>query len=53
MMSNLNDMSQYENTYEVSENNNASIDYYFRNPNIDFDQFRSNFVFRWDYRPGS
>lgn len=41
------------NTYEVSENNNASIDYNFRNPNFDFNQFRSNFIFRWEYRPGS
>ena len=41
------------NTYDVSENNNASIDYNFWNPNFDFSQFRSNLVFRWEYRPGS
>jgi hypothetical protein len=41
------------NTYEVTENNNASIDYNFWNPNFDFSQFRSNLVFRWEYRPGS
>jgi hypothetical protein len=41
------------NIYEVSENNNTSIDYNFWNPNFDFSQFRSNLVFRWEYRPGS
>lgn len=41
------------NSYEVSENNNGSIDYSFQNPNFDFSQFRSNLVFRWEYRPGS
>jgi hypothetical protein len=28
-------------------------DYSFGNPNFDFSQFRSNLVFRWEYRPGS
>jgi hypothetical protein len=41
------------NTYEVSENNNGIINYSFENPNFDFSQFRSNLVFRWEYRPGS
>jgi hypothetical protein len=41
------------NTYEVSENNNAIVDYNFWNPNFDFSQFRSNLVFRWEYHPGS
>lgn len=38
------------NTYEVSENNN---NYTFSNPDFNFSQFRSNLVFRWEYRPGS
>ncbi|HJV78200.1 MAG TPA: DUF5916 domain-containing protein [Paludibacter sp.] len=38
------------NTYEVSENNN---NYNFWNPDFNFSQFRSNLVFRWEYRPGS
>ena len=38
------------NTYLVSENNNS---YNFGNPNFNFSQFRSNLVFRWEYRPGS
>jgi hypothetical protein len=41
------------NTYEVSETNNAPASYNFANPNFDFSQFRSNLVFRWEYRPGS
>ena len=40
------------NTYEVS-GNNAPANYSFANPNFDFSQFRSNLVFRWEYRPGS
>ena len=42
-----------ENDYEVSENNNSQIDYTYSNPNFNFTQFRSNLVFRWEYRPGS
>ncbi|HEY6915562.1 MAG TPA: hypothetical protein VI413_12875, partial [Paludibacter sp.] len=41
------------NTYSVSENNNGITNYSFQNPNFDFCQFRSNLVFRWEYRPGS
>lgn len=41
------------NNYEVSENNNGIVNYSFQNPNFDFSQFRSNLVFRWEYRPGS
>ncbi|MCU7552090.1 carbohydrate binding family 9 domain-containing protein [Chitinophagaceae bacterium LB-8] len=41
------------NTYEVSENNNGIVNYNFWNPDFDFSQFRSNLVFRWEYRPGS
>lgn len=38
------------NTYEVSENNN---NYNFWNPDFNFNQFRSNLVFRWEFLPGS
>jgi hypothetical protein len=41
------------NTYEVSEKNNSQVDYSFGNPDFNYDQFRSNLVFRWEYRPGS
>ena len=39
--------------YQVDENNNNVVDYSFKNPNFNFNQFRSNMVFRWEYRPGS
>ena len=39
--------------YKVDENNDGAFDYSFDNPDFDFYQFRSNFVFRWEYRPGS
>lgn len=40
-------------SYDVSENNNSIVDYSFNNPDFSFVQFRSNLVFRWEYRPGS
>lgn len=39
--------------YEIFKNNSTSKDYSFKNPNFSFVQFRSNLVFRWEYRPGS
>jgi hypothetical protein len=42
-----------DNNYEISENNNSQVDYTFWNPDFNFSQFRSNLVFRWEYRPGS
>ena len=41
------------NNYNVSENGSSPIAYSFSNPDFNFDQFRSNFVFRWEYHPGS
>ena len=41
------------NNYEISENNDARVDYAFGNPDFNFSQFRSNLVFRWEYHPGS
>jgi len=41
------------NNYEISENSNSQVNYVFENPDFNFSQFRSNFVFRWEYRPGS
>ena len=40
-------------SYEVDEDNNATVDYSFGNPNFNFGQFRSNMVVRWEYIPGS
>ena len=40
-------------TYQVDENNDHVADYSFRKPDFNFNQFRSNLVFRWEYKPGS
>lgn len=39
-------------TYEVYSDN-SQLEYTFRNPDFNFREFRSNFVIRWEYRPGS
>jgi len=40
------------NTYQVAANNGTPA-YSIGNPDFTFNQFRSNLVFRWEYRPGS
>jgi hypothetical protein len=40
------------NTYQV-EAHNGTPAYTVNNPDFTFNQFRSNLVFRWEYRPGS
>lgn len=40
-------------TYSVSEQGNGVADYTFENPDFSFFEFRSNFVVRWEYIPGS
>ncbi|NJK95255.1 MAG: hypothetical protein HC905_10375 [Bacteroidales bacterium] len=42
-----------ENSFHVDENSDGITDYTFDNPNFNFNQMRSNLVFRWEYRPGS
>jgi hypothetical protein len=42
-----------DNTYNIDENNDATTDYSFSNPDFNFRQFRSNLVIRWEYLPGS
>jgi hypothetical protein len=42
-----------DNEYSVDENVDGTIDYKFSNPSCNYDQFLSNFVVRWEYRPGS
>lgn len=42
-----------ENRYDVDENNDGTSDYSFRNPDNNYDQFLSNLVARWEFRPGS
>lgn len=38
---------------QVDENGDNLPEYAFRNPDFNFYQFRSNLVFRWEYKPGS
>lgn len=40
------------NTYQVPASNDTPA-YSIDNPDFTFNQFRSNLVFRWEYRPGS
>lgn len=37
----------------VDNNSDGVYEYTFDNPDFNFNQFRSNLVFRWEYRPGS
>jgi hypothetical protein len=39
--------------YQVDEDLDGATDYSFSNPDFNFQQFRSNFVLRWEYSPGS
>ncbi len=42
-----------ENTYYADENHDGTDDYSFENPDGNFDQFLSNLVVRWEFRPAS
>ena len=39
--------------YSVDDDADRAIDYSFGDPDFNFVQFRSNLVFRWEYRPSS
>jgi hypothetical protein len=45
--------SSANETYYIDESGDGISDYSFDNPNFNFKQFRSNFVIRWEYTPGS
>jgi hypothetical protein len=42
-----------DNIYHVDEDSDGNIDYSFDNPDHNYDQFLSNLVVRWEFRPGS
>ena len=42
-----------DNYYDIDENSDGVTDYGFSDPKCNYDQFLSNFVVRWEYRPGS
>ncbi len=48
-----NQISFSNGVYNVDENGDAVTDYSFNKPDFNFVQFRSNFVVRWEYKPGS
>lgn len=41
------------NTYLIDEDLDGSVDYSFEKPDFNVFEFRSNFVARWEYMPGS
>lgn len=49
------EISYYEpwNAYMIDEDSNGEADYGFYKPDFHFLQFRSNLVFRWEYKRGS
>jgi hypothetical protein len=46
----ISDITLVGDNYHIDENGE---NYTFKNPDFNFYQFRSNLVFRWEYRPGS
>ncbi len=42
-----------EDAYQIDENLDGQPDYTVSSPDFNFKEFRSNFVIRWEYRPGS
>ncbi|MCJ7819859.1 MAG: DUF5916 domain-containing protein, partial [Bacteroidales bacterium] len=42
-----------ENSYFIDENRDGTDDYSFENPDANIDEFLSNLVVRWEFRPGS
>ena len=42
-----------DNKYYVDRDNDGTSDYSFENPDNNYDQFLSNLVVRWEFRPGS
>ena len=46
-------LEEQDNNYIVDESGDGQTDYSFANPDFSFFEFRSNFVIRWEYIPGS
>jgi hypothetical protein len=42
-----------DETFGIRENGQGDFDYYFDKPDFNYQQFRSNLVLRWEYKPGS
>ncbi|HUP10743.1 MAG TPA: hypothetical protein VM187_00980, partial [Niastella sp.] len=50
---NSGEITEKNGEYHVDEQKDGVVDYSFRKPDFNFVQFRSNFVMRWEYKPGS
>jgi len=49
----VNTITLEDGYYYADENADGNPDIYFRNPDFNFQELRSNFVARWEFRPGS
>ncbi|HEY8895171.1 MAG TPA: DUF5916 domain-containing protein, partial [Niastella sp.] len=47
------EITEKNGVYQVDEQKDGVVDYSFSKPDFNFVQFRSNFVVRWEYKPGS
>jgi hypothetical protein len=47
------EINEANGKYHVDEQKDGVVDYSFNKPDFNFVQFRSNFVVRWEYKPGS
>jgi hypothetical protein len=47
------EISLEDGRYQVDVSGDGEADFSFGNPDFNVKQFRSNVVFRWEYRPGS
>ena len=48
-----NQITSAGNTYNIDENSDGSIDYSFDRRDFNVQEFLSNLVIRWEYKPGS
>ena len=46
-------ISLADDVYSCDENRDLTVDYAFNYPDFVYASFQSNFVFRWEYQPGS
>ena len=46
-------LSQEDGRLHLDEDRNGTPDFYISNPDFNFQEFRSNFVLRWEYKAGS
>ncbi len=50
---NLNVLGLTDKYYSVDSNGDESVDFRFRDPDFNYQEFHSNFVARWEFKPGS